>query len=167
MFVGTSGVIELSQYENHHYQTWIVQADCDQVHVESVYFDTEQCCDHLTIENETYSGSISISQMVPGSFALSFSSDNFQTHSGFALQWMCLIPDPPLECESQDFCYRRGPTDGSWGMAKAFCDEHNMVLPLPQDGDENEKYTAIGPTWLDVNVNDLISGMSHKKKYLN
>ena len=93
IFVGTSGVIELSQYENNHYQEWIVHADCDQVHVESIYFDTETCCDHLYIGDEKYRGNISISTTVSGAFAVSFNSDSSVTYAGFALQWNCLMPE--------------------------------------------------------------------------
>ena len=86
---GTSGVIELNNYENDHDQVWVVHSECESVHITSTQFATEGCCDHLTIDDELYSGTGEISQIVGSSFTVSFSSDYSVTNTGFTLLWSC------------------------------------------------------------------------------
>ena len=51
----------------------------------------------------------------------------------------------------------RGVVDAPWGIAQSMCEQNNMVLPNPKTKAENDQYAAAGPTWIDINVNDVLS----------
>mgnify|MGYP000717570325 CR=1 FL=1 len=69
----------------------MVESDCNQVRIYSEHFDTEGEYDHVTIDGETYSGSVEIDQIVAPKFTVGFVSDGSVTKTGFELSWSCHI----------------------------------------------------------------------------
>ena len=57
---------------------------------------------------------------------------------------------------------RHGPEDLSWRDARAFCEEHEMLLPMPIRSSQNDLFKTVGPTWLSLNLNDVINGKIFK-----
>ena len=51
----------------------------------------------------------------------------------------------------------RGPSRARWAQARDYCAANGMELPHPRNQDENNAYSAAGPTWLDVNVNTKLN----------
>ena len=89
---GKSGIIELKNYLNNENRQWDVNADCDEVRIISTQFETEECCDHVTIAISQYSGeSIVVNHTVGSSFSVKFTSDGSVTHNGFVLEWSCNV----------------------------------------------------------------------------
>lgn len=91
MLGGTSGTIELHEYENDHDQEWHVESECAQVHILSTHFDTEGGFDHVTIEGVEYSGIAEVDQLVGPKFTVVFASDGSVTKSGFSISWACNV----------------------------------------------------------------------------
>ena len=82
-------MIELHDYENDHDQEWVVESDCREVRIVSTFFDTEGGFDHVTIGEDSFSGSDSIDQIVDRDFTVYFTSDGRVTKTGFQLTWSC------------------------------------------------------------------------------
>ena len=96
--VGTSGTIELLNYDNNVNQDWVVDSDCsaeDGIIITAVQFNTESGYDKVTITvsgTETeYTGDLgSFEHIVDStSFTLNFYSDGSVTRSGFEFNWQC------------------------------------------------------------------------------
>mgnify|MGYP000472821310 CR=1 FL=1 len=87
--VGRNGVIELHDYENDHDMRWIVDSDCEAVHIQSVFFDTEAGYDQVNIGGQLYSGITEIDKILESSFTVLFTYDGSVTRSGFQLIWEC------------------------------------------------------------------------------
>jgi len=51
----------------------------------------------------------------------------------------------------------RGPASIPWGHAKRFCEDRDMEIPNPKNAELNHLYAGAGPTWLDINVNDIFN----------
>ena len=64
---------------------------------------------------------------------------------------------PKVDCETYDFCILRAAEKAPFGIADAYCQEHDMTLPHPQNDQINSLYAAAGTTWLNVNVNELLN----------
>lgn len=47
-----------------------------------------------------------------------------------------------------------------WGIAQSWCEQNDMILPNPSNKAQNDLYTAAGPTWMDINVNDILTGIT-------
>lgn len=84
---------------------WNVDPPCKEVHVISTHFETEPNADIVHVNEETYSGSANIDQIVRSTpFDIAFESDYGQTKSGFTLTWQCTgeyhhpIQKMQLEC---------------------------------------------------------------------
>lgn len=45
-----------------------------------------------------------------------------------------------------------------WGIAQSWCEQNDMTLPNPTNKAQNDLYTAAGPTWMDINVNNILTG---------
>ena len=55
--------------------------------------------------------------------------------------------------------FLRGPDKLTFGHAKQFCADNDMMLPLPTNYRDNTLLTEIGSTWIDIIVNDLLQCM--------
>ena len=77
-------------------ETWFVEADCDEVNIQSEMFQTEKYFDVVTIstqeKNRTYSGDQLINRNASSPFAIKFASDDWVTEAGFVLKWTCIKP---------------------------------------------------------------------------
>ena len=93
---GTSGFIELGEYDNYQDLSWSVNSDCDEVHIYSMRFDTEGGYDYVTIGDSTFSGSNQVVNLImPAAFEVAFHSDYSVTRTGFSLAWQCFgAPNP-------------------------------------------------------------------------
>jgi len=68
---------------------WTIDSNCNQVQIRSDFFDTEGGYDYLWIDDQRYSGSVRIDQVVGQSAVISFSSNHIVNRSGFVLRWSC------------------------------------------------------------------------------
>ena len=88
-----NGTIQLRGYENGMTETWLVEADCEQVNIRSTKFLTEKGYDVVTITDEryshSYSGKLFVNQDVSSTFSIEFKSDPVKTKDGFVLKWNC------------------------------------------------------------------------------
>ena len=75
-------------------ETWIIEADCDEVNIQSERFKLERGYDFLTIsdqeKSQRYSGKQLVNQNVSSSFSIKFESDGSGTKAGFVLKWTCI-----------------------------------------------------------------------------
>ena len=92
MGIPQSGIIDHQSYDNNEALEWRVNSNCSQIRVTSTLFDTEACCDFLSIEGVSYSGSDVVDQIVGNIFLVEFKSDGSQTATGFSLEWACTDP---------------------------------------------------------------------------
>ena len=81
--------IELRNYKNNYDHTWQVRGDCEEIQIVSIFFNTEEGHDNVTIDNTVYSGTDVIDQIVPRSFVVTFESDDIETRPGLTLLWQC------------------------------------------------------------------------------
>ena len=77
-------------YDNYEHVTWNVTTTCNKVQIQSDIFETESCCDFVTIDLTRYSGSAQVNQIVGSNFTVQFTSDSGYTGTGFLLKWACL-----------------------------------------------------------------------------
>ena len=91
-----NGTIQLLGYENQMKETWYVEADCNEVNIQSEMFQTEQGWDFLTISDQEnsqgYSGDQLVNQNASSIFSIEFESDGAFTMNGFVLKWTCIKP---------------------------------------------------------------------------
>ena len=83
-------------------ETWFVEADCDEVIIQSEMFQTEdEHYDYVTISDQGkrqfYSGKQMVYQNASSSFSIAFHSDDSSDSSrsvryGFILNWTCIKP---------------------------------------------------------------------------
>ena len=106
-YLGTSGTIELLDYDNNVYQNWIVNSDCsaeDGIIITAVEFNTEPNYDGVSISHSggyqrcnrfsgcnVYTGDLEPFYHIVNStaFTINFSSDSSATRSGFQFNWEC------------------------------------------------------------------------------
>ena len=60
-----------------------------------------------------------------------------------------------MDCSNQNFCFKRCPREMSFGQALEYCQAQEMDLPMPQNIQQNEWFTTIGASWINIYVNDL------------
>ena len=91
-----NGTIQLFDYDNFIEETWVVEADCDEINIQSEMFQTEENYDFVTIsyeeKNQTYSGEQLVNQNASSTFSIKFESDDAYTDAGFVLRWICIKP---------------------------------------------------------------------------
>ena len=85
------------QYENNQDEVWQISSGCEQVQIISIFFQTEEGYDEVTINEVVYSGKVVINQIVPTLFWVSFSSDEVNTDIGFDLLWQCFDESSVLQ----------------------------------------------------------------------
>ena len=83
-------MIQLYNYDNDYNHEWHIFSECDQIHVVSESFETEGCCDHLTIAGVEYNGNDVINTVIDSDrFVAVFTSDGSITSTGFVIHWSC------------------------------------------------------------------------------
>lgn len=82
--------MRLENYGSNENRTWEISSNCNDVHVRSTKFETEEGYDLLTIDGVAYSGSTPVDVVVEGgNFLITFQSDRSVQKDGFVLQWTC------------------------------------------------------------------------------
>ena len=89
IFYLESGQIRHENYDNYETLTWPINSDCEKVRIKSVKFNTEKCCDKVTIGDKKYSGNSIINYIGSSNFTIYFKSDGGITDTGFVINWNC------------------------------------------------------------------------------
>ena len=85
------GQIRHKDYQMRENLNWEISADCQAVHIFSIFFKTYAAYyrDTVTIDGIEYFGDMVINQLVPNNVIVYFAANSFDTEDGFILNWTC------------------------------------------------------------------------------
>ena len=137
-----TGVITHTNYSRDEEISWEIESDCESVHIFSNIFKTEKDIDIVRINDKTYSGEISINEVIRSNFSVSFDPQMYRTEFGFMLEWRC------AQC-----CFNLNVTGASNNTNQLYFQNGTLVNNHPFYIGLNKSYAI----WFDK-VNDWTVG---------
>ena len=93
LYLGGSGIITPNNPTRDNEHAWIIESECDQIHVKSESIEIKVCCDHFNIDRRKYSGSAEINTVIDRStFIVKFFANGNVTSAEFVIHWSCYYP---------------------------------------------------------------------------